>query len=244
MIESLTSDTLRSEIEKIWANVKKDSYLSWLLSTTGGWLVPGHPNLVALDFAIRYMPMVGAMIEIGTYLGQSTNVMTYLMWKYRRFLPLFCCDPWMFEKTGEPVGGFFDGGTNAYREYCMKVCRQTIAMFSAHHMPHVIEAFSHDFFADWSGEKEKVDMHGRSVKLGGPISFAYIDGAHTYEGAREDFSGIHPFLVPGGFVFFDDSTPDWEGVHRVVNEVMQHPEYELLFTTPNYFFRKRPAIIA
>lgn len=56
------------------------------------------------------------------------------------------------------------------------------------------------------------------------LGFAFIDGAHTYEYAKNDFAKIKPRLIPGGVVVFHDvfgevgravqeiiaSTPDWE----------------------------------
>ena len=78
--------------------------------------------------------------------------------------------------------------------------------------------------------------HNRAVLQ----EFVYIDGAHTYEAASRDFRGADPFVLPGGYVFFDDTGEAWgPEMARVVREVQQHPHYELIARTPNYFFRKR-----
>lgn len=231
---------LRTAVQASVDSIKSDYYLFWLLGTTGGHMAQGHSNLMAFDFAIRWMPLGGSVLEIGTYLGQSANCLSYLMWKHQRFARLVCCDPYHFEDVEKPLGGFFNAGTAAYRDYCLDTCQRNLTMFSGHHLPHLVVEYSHALLQQWQEGRTVTDRHGRELTLGGPIGFAYVDGAHTYEAVHGDFWGLHPHLMPGGFVFFDDSTPNWEGVHRVMQEILQHPEYELLFTSPNYFFRKKP----
>ncbi len=103
----------------------------------------------------------------------------------------------------------------------------------------VVEAFSDDFFDRWESGLAIEDLFDRPVKLGGEISFAYIDGAHSYEASKKDFENIDRYLVPGGFVFFDDSKGKgpFES-SRTAQEVLNNPRYELVFTTPNYLFRR------
>ena len=75
-------------------NVRSDEYIQWLCWILGGWLTPDHGNLRAFDYAVRHMPTGGAIIEIGSFLGLSTNMITYLIIKYHRDNPIFTCDPW------------------------------------------------------------------------------------------------------------------------------------------------------
>lgn len=44
--------------------------------------------------------------------------------------------------------------------------------------------------------------------LGAPLDVLFIDGDHTYEGAREDFVRYSPLVRPGGVVAFHDIVPD------------------------------------
>ena len=180
------------------------------------------------------------MLEIGSFLGLSTNIIAYLAIKYHRDNPFFTCDPWIFEGTDKPVGGYFDAGSEAFRGYVKRVFVESAALFSGKRKPYSIEAPSDQFLELWHVGSTTEDVFGRPVTLGGPISFAYIDGAHTYHAAKGDFLGVDEHLLPGGFMLFDDSADDsgWE-VTRVIVEVKQNPSYELVFTTPNYLFRKR-----
>ena len=232
--------SIESDFQSRAERVARDAYLNWLTRMMGGWLTPGDGNLVAFDFAIDHMPEKGAVLEIGSFLGVSICAMSYMMWRHGRSNPLFSCDPWDFEGTEEPIGGFFDASRVEYRTYCMDVFKRNILLFAEHHLPYSLEEYSHAFLVRWAAREEGIDVLGRPVKLGGPLSFVYIDGAHTYEAASGDFRGADPFVLPGGYVFFDDTSEAWgPEMARVVREVELHPHYELIARTPNYFFRKR-----
>jgi len=222
------------------SKVQSDEYITWLCWILGGFLTPEHGNLRAFDHAVRHMPAGGAMLEIGSFLGLSTNIIAYLTIKYHRDNPFFTCDPWIFENTDKPVGGYFDVSSEAFRDYAKRIFMENAIIFSGAKKPKSIEAYSDQFFELWHLGSTTEDVFGRLVTLGGPISFAYIDGAHTYNAAKGDFLGVAQHLLPGGFIFFDDSADDsgWE-VTRVIAEVKQNPSYEIVFNTPNYLFRKR-----
>jgi hypothetical protein len=211
-------------------NVRSDEYIRWLCWIQGGFLTSDHGNLIAFDYAVRHMPVGGAIVEIGSFLGLSTNIITYLTIKYHRDNPLFACDPWVFEGTDKPVGGYFDASSEAFREYVTRAFIVNTALFSRERKPYAIEAFSDQFFELWRICATTEDVFGRRVAFGGPISFAYIDGAHTYDAAKGDFLGADQHLLPGGFILFDDSADDSDwGVTRVVAEVKRDPSYELVF---------------
>src|ERR1043165_687498 len=72
------------EFRRSDANVRQDDYIGWLCQNIGGWLTPDDGNLRAFDHAIRNMPDQGAIVEIGSYFGLSTNMISYLAYKYKR----------------------------------------------------------------------------------------------------------------------------------------------------------------
>ena len=51
-----------------------------------------------------------------------------------------------------------------------------------------------------------------------PIRFLWIDGDHTWEGARQDFGLFAPYLLPGAFVALHDSLHFFEGPIRTFVE--------------------------
>jgi len=228
-----------SELVESRRRVDADEYVNWLCMVVGGWLSPGAGNLAAFDHAIRHMPAGGAVVEIGSFLGLSTNILAYLLIKYARPNTLFTADPWTFEGTDKPLSGYFDGSTDAYRRYAKDVFKLNASLFSANRLPFTVEAPSDRFFELWDAGAHAEDVFGRTTRLGGGISFAYIDGAHTYEAARADFFNVDRHLLPGGYVLLDDTSDECPfDSRRVIPEILQHPVYRLVFKTPHYFFRK------
>lgn len=228
------------ELTESFATIYQDEYIRWITHILGGWLTAHHPNLFVFDVVFRTMPKGGSVLEIGSYLGMSTAIFGYLMDKYQRTEPFFTCDPWDFEGVEEKIGGYYNASSRLYRDYCPETFKRNMQTFLPHRLPHTVERYSGDFLTRWNAGLEDTDVFGRPVKLGGPLSFAYIDGLHTYEAARSDFEGVDQALLPGGWVFFDDANHlDFPGVHRVVLEVQQRRDYELVSRLGNYLFRKR-----
>ena len=83
------------------------------------------------------------------------------------------------------------------------------------------------------------DVLGREIHLGGPISFAYIDGNHSYDYAKRDFENVDAFLETGGFILFDDSSDGsgW-GVCKVIDTIKHNNRYEIVAANPNYLVKK------
>ncbi len=70
---------------------------------------------------------------------------------------------------------------------------------------------------------ESVEVHrARSTDVAPswtrPIRFLWIDGNHTWAGAKADFDGFIPHLVPGGIVAFHDALHIFSGPRRVFAE--------------------------
>ena len=77
-----------------------------------------------------------------------------------------------------------DSGTVSHADYKTFVKEsflRNIALFSRDDRPYTIEVFSDEFFQAWAAAEPRRDVLGREVALGGPISFCYIDGNHSYE---------------------------------------------------------------
>lgn len=220
-------------------------YLTWLTFAVPGGLAKG--NAWCMDYAIRRLPEVApdaAIVEIGSSCGLSANAMTYI--KNRRGVAnrLVTCDPWTFEggpAVGEMLGDSPEVRSAAYREFMKENYVRNTRFFSAHDLPFTVEMTSDEFFVAWSNNEGATDVFGREAALGGAIGFCYIDGNHTYEFALRDFENCDRYLVPGGFVLFDDSADGsgWES-RDVAFEVARSDRYELIAKNPNYFLRKLP----
>lgn len=213
-----------------------DEYTEHLSGANAGWLERG--NLYCFDYAVRNLPSDAPMVEIGSFCGLSTNLLTYYKGLHAARNRLFNCDKWSWGDAGR-IGD----SSLTYEEY-LGFVRETyvrnVRMFSRADLPHTVEEFSADFFERWRRGEEVTDVFGRAVRLGGPISFCYVDGNHAYEYAKRDFTDADEFLEPGGFILFDDSADGthWE-VSRVRDEVIASGRYEVAAKNPNYLFRKK-----
>jgi hypothetical protein len=213
-------------------------YMRWLSYANAGMLAPG--NLWAFDHAIKNLLPDTSIVEIGSFCGLSTNAITHLKEKYGAKNRLVTCDKWKFDGAGSGTLGESKTVTHdEYREFCRSSYIRNVELFGRYDQPYTIEAFSDEFFEAWANQETRTDIFGKTVTLGGPIGFAYIDGCHDYAQARRDFENTDKFLALGGFILFDDSNDgsEWE-VCRVVREVEVGGRYQLLAKTPHYYFQK------
>jgi hypothetical protein len=213
-----------------------DDYVAYLTFANAGMLNKG--NLLCFDYAIRNLPSNRPIVEIGSFCGLSTNLLAYYKQKHVADNPIFTCDRWDFEGANGNVGSS-EIPHSEYRAFVRDSYIRNVKMFSRCGLPHTVEKLSNDFFEAWEREKTVTDVFGARVKLGGPISFCYIDGNHAYDFARKDFLNTDYFLEPGGFILFDDSADGshWE-VCRVIEEVKALPNYRVVAKNPNYLFQK------
>lgn len=219
--------------------VSHDEFISWLRFANAGMLNEG--NIYCIEYAVENLPSENPVIEIGSFCGLSTNLINFFLEKKQLKNKLITCDRWMFE--GAEEADTFLGGSHithrSYSEFVKHTYIRNTQFFSAARLPFTIEKFSDEFFEAWKQGADEKDILGRPIKLGGSISFAYIDGNHTYDFAMRDFKNADTFLDPGGFILFDDSDDNSEfEVNRVVKEILKEGKYELVIKNPNYLVRK------
>lgn len=219
---------------------RNDSYVPWLCQIMGGWLHPNSGNIVALDHAIANLPAETAVLEIGSFLGLSTNVIGHLLRKHNKTANFFSSDPWEFEGTEDLIGGVFDAASSNYRDYVKTVFMQNCRTFAGSNCPYAFEVRSDQFFEKWSSRDVHTDLWGRQILMGGPLGLAYIDGEHSYKQCLQDFLNVDRVLAVGGFILFDDSADNsaHTGCKEVVQELRKDPRYRLVFRQPNYLFKK------
>ncbi|MBK1439839.1 class I SAM-dependent methyltransferase [Parapedobacter sp. ISTM3] len=216
-----------------------DSFINWLRFANPGMLNEG--NIYCIEYATENLPSDNPIIEIGSFCGLSTNAISHYLRKANRANRLITCDKWHFEGT-ENQGSFLGSSDithEQYRRFVKETYIRNVGFFSGK-LPHTMECFSNDFFDLWDNCAAATDVMGRNIRLGGPISFAYIDGNHTYQFARDDFLNVDRHLETGGFILFDDSADYYTrfGVNRLVREIKKMDRYELIIKNPNYLFRK------
>jgi predicted O-methyltransferase YrrM len=71
----------------------------------------------------------------------------------------------------------------------------------------------------------------------------FIDGDHGYEAVRQDILSLAPFVVPGGWICFDDAFSSYEGVNRAISElVLADPSFDIKRQFTRKCFAARKAL--
>lgn len=213
-------------------------YINWLTFANAGMLNKG--NIYSINFAISNIKSKSPVIEIGSFCGLSTNLISHTLRVKNKTNIIYTADKWMFE--GAEKDNFLTESCishKEYREFVKNTYIRNVGFFSKENLPYTIEDFSDDFFRKWENQVIATDIFGRNTLLGGPISFCYIDGNHTYEYAKRDFENTDKFLEVGGFVLFDDSADSNPfGLTKLMREIERNGNYLLALKNPNYLFQK------
>lgn len=166
---------------------------------TPGYLSEREARFLLTAFALA--PAAGTNVEIGSFKGRSAVGLATVA----RLLGLgtiTAIDPHTSPSTTDPD---LKGATTTYDEFIANVER---AGATEHVVPK--RAFSHDVAPTWSE----------------PIRFLWIDGDHTYAGAKADVDLFKPHLADGAIVAMHDVLGTFEGSLRVfVEEVLDCDDF-------------------
>jgi predicted O-methyltransferase YrrM len=150
-----------------------------------------------LTLAAAATPADGTILEIGSFKGKSTVGLASVAKRYG-LGPVVAVDPHTAPSVTDPdLGGqatSFDDFMRALREF--EVADEV------------------EVHRTYSGELAK--------GWGRPLRLLWIDGDHTYAGAKADFELYRPFLQDGGVVAFHDALNHYDGPLRVfVDDVLR-----------------------
>jgi predicted O-methyltransferase YrrM len=145
---------------------------------------------------------VGAVVEIGSYLGRSTCFLAAGS-KAAGREKVVAVDH--FRGSPEHQSGQkFASATLAREGTTLHRFRENLGRLDlADHVTPVVSS-SAEAAARWAG----------------PVRLLFIDGDHAYESTRQDFILWSPFVVPHGLVCFHD-VDSWPGVTQFYEELMR-----------------------
>ena len=160
--------------------------------------VPGHlqeNEARFLGVLAAITPAQGAIVEIGSYRGRSTVMLAKVAAHYG-LSPVVAIDP-----HNSPILVNLDGSNDksSYQDFLHSIRSAGIEEHVEQHL-----AYSKDVSPGWNR----------------PIRLLWIDGDHSYPGAKTDFDGFFPHLVPNGVIALHDSLNNFEGPIRVFVEEM------------------------
>ena len=149
------------------------------------------------------VPRGGTIVEIGSFKGKST-VMLGTVAAHYVLGPLVAIDPHNFNNA-ELEAHRTSPDASSYNEFL-----QNLAATGVGDLVEVHRAYSTDIMSRWTR----------------PISFLWIDGDHSYRGAKADFDGFARYLLPGGVVAFHDALHEFAGPIRVfVEDVLRSDRF-------------------
>ena len=145
----------------------------------------------------------GAIVEIGSFKGKST-VMLARVARHYGLGPVVAVDPHNFNNV-ELEEHRSKPGASSYQEFLDHLRGAGVADDVEVH-----RAYSSEVADGWDR----------------PIGFLWIDGDHSYRGAKSDFDGFLPHLLPGGVVAFHDALHEFAGPIRVfVEDVLRSDRF-------------------
>ena len=156
-----------------------------------GFLTEREARFLALVAACA--PAQGVILEIGSFKGKSTVGLASIALRYG-LGPVVAVDP----HTAPAVTDYGHGtAQSSWEDFRMSLERAGVT-----HAVEAHRAYSRDLARGWNR----------------PIRFLWIDGDHTYQGAKADIELFRPHLVPGGIVAMHDVLHSFEGPVRVFAE--------------------------
>ncbi|MFB3916407.1 MAG: class I SAM-dependent methyltransferase [Terriglobales bacterium] len=148
----------------------------------------------ALGMLAACAPGNGVIVEIGSFKGKSTLALAAVAAEYR-LGAVVSIDPHCSPSVTDPD---FHGHSSSLEDF-----RANLRAAGLEHQVEVHPAFSGDVAKEWSR----------------PIRMLWIDGDHTYKGAKQDFDLFSPYLVEGGIIALHDTLgKKFEGPIRVFVE--------------------------
>jgi hypothetical protein len=166
--------------------------------------VPGHlaeNEARFLGLLAACVPASGTIVEIGSFKGRSTVMLAKVASHYR-LDPVVAIDP---HNSPILLDHHPDSESSSYQDFLDSIHAAGVSDYVE---PHV--AYSTVAAGSWSR----------------PIRLLWIDGDHSYEGAKKDLDGFFPHLVSLGVVAFHDALNAFPGPIRVfVEDVLRSDRF-------------------
>lgn len=159
-------------------------------------LVPGflgEEEARFLGLLAACTPASGVIVEIGSFKGKSTVMLASVAAHYG-LGPVVAIDPHTAPAVTDPA---VEPGSSTFETFLVSLRSAGIGSAVEVHRAH---------------SREIAKLWNR------PIRLLWIDGDHTYAGAKGDFDGFSPHLADGGVVAFHDALHAFEGPIRVFVE--------------------------
>ena len=160
-----------------------------------------EPYKIGLYSLIEYINKIKPtyemnMLEIGTYLGESTIIFS------QKFKNVITIDPYIDNYDANDPTCNYISLNEVYKKFLEKTSEiKTITL---------IKKTSDDAIHELKDKK---------------FDFIYIDGMHTYDQVKKDIKNYKPLVKEGGFIGGHDYHPNWQGVINAINEEINNVDF-------------------
>jgi hypothetical protein len=178
---------------------------------------PDEIGMALADFASR-VPADQEIVELGVFQGRTALIMAWGA-AQGHGAHVTAIDPWDTEgNVYDPP--FTDPESRIWAEYRVRELGYSDRIA-------LVQAFSQDAAERWgAGDDaahggEDPGVFSGAIAWAKPVGLLFVDGDHTYEGARRDIEAWAPHLAPGATIAVDDyHHPDWPGVAEAVDALV------------------------
>lgn len=169
-------------------------------------VTPEEIGITLADFAVK-VPADQAIVELGVYHGKTTLQMA---WGARQGngAPVTGIDPWDLDGNvyGTEMGDL--GGARSWARYWVQALGYSNRV-------KLVQAFSTDAAGEWVTSDDSDGWGNR------PVGLLFVDGDHTYEGARADIEAWAPHLAENAVIAIDDYVNEnYPGVAQAVDDLV------------------------
>ena len=185
-----------------------------------GWLSRMEADLLiaATLKACIDLPLVHAMVEIGSYHGKSTVLIGSILKYFNQHSKIYAIDP--------------HNGVVGDRD--IKILT----------LPPSLTAFKRNIQDEKLGDHvELIQDFSFNVKWNRNISLLFIDGLHDYNNVSRDFQSFAKYVEKGGYIVFHDYADYYPGVKKFVNENMNKGILEKVSVADSLIVLKKTSII-
>lgn len=159
-------------------------------------------KIIALMEIMRHCPE-GDIVEIGSLLGRSAFILSWLALRYN-IGKLLCLDSWSKEAAFQ-----YDSPEHLNQEVrdldFDTVLQAFILNLLPYNMQHInyLRGAAHDAVPHYKKRRIHSDAFG-DTDYTGHIACLHIDGNHDEKCVQQDIEDWVPFVVPGGWIIVDD----------------------------------------
>lgn len=221
-------------------------------------LVAGVPGWSPLDQLFALFSLVhlteadGDILELGSWCGRSASVLGLAAQMTES--KVFCVDlfpqktDWRKNEDGTYsfsvcLDGFRVGAYEENTVWAEPFERDIAPLYEKYNG--ILDAFNETIARNGLNDivfpfKGNLNYFMKHRPVGFKCKLAFIDGDHGYEAVCDDIENVEKFLVPNGWICFDDAFSSYEGVNQAITDkIIKNPMYERCQQLTRKFFVAR-----